>query len=158
MYIIHNYLIRYNHKLSAVESCTSGLVSSIITYHSESSKFFENGLVVYSDNAKIKNLKIDEEKLKKFTAVSEEICNDMLINYQKITNSDFVLATTGYADYYKNIQNSSLIFLGIKLFDKAPIIIKKKYNNDRNTNRIIATEDLIELLIENLPNINYNIA
>ena len=151
MYIFHNYLIKYNYKLSTTESCTAGLLSCLMIYYSGSSNFFKKGFVVYSDEAKTEILKIKRKTLEKFTAVSEEVCSEMLINCQKLNNTDISLATTGYADYYNNIQNNGLIFLGVKFLNNPPIIIKKEYYSGRNKNLIEAIEDLINLIIENLP-------
>jgi PncC family amidohydrolase len=151
MYIFHKYLIQYSYKLSVAESSTAGLLSYLMTYYSESSNFFKKGFIVYSNEAKIEILKIKHETLEEFKEVSEEVCSEMLINCQKLNNTDISLATTGYADYYNNIQNNGLIFLGVKFLNNPPIIINRKYNSGRNENRFQAIEDLINLIIENLP-------
>ena len=150
MYIFHKYLIQYNYKLSVAESSTAGLLSYLMTYYSGSSNFFKKGFIVYSNEAKIEILKIKHETLEAFTAVSEEVCSEMLINCQKLNNTDISLATTGYADYYNNVKSDGLIFLGVKFTDKPPIIIKKEYHSGRNENRFKAIGDLINLIIKNL--------
>ena len=52
-------LIKKKLKISFVESCTGGLLASSITSISGASKIFDIGLVTYSNQAKIKLLKIN---------------------------------------------------------------------------------------------------
>ena len=51
-------LIKKNLKISFAESCTGGLLSSVITSISGSSKIFTFGMVAYSNQTKINNLKV----------------------------------------------------------------------------------------------------
>mgnify|MGYP000863133522 FL=1 len=57
-------------KISFVESCTGGLLSSAITSISGSSKVFTLGLVTYSNQSKINNLKIPKKTIIKHGAIS----------------------------------------------------------------------------------------
>ena len=61
--------------LSITESCTGGLLSSAITSVSGSSKVFSMGLVTYSNEAKIKILKVSKIIIKKHGAVSHQCCS-----------------------------------------------------------------------------------
>ena len=61
-------------KISFVESCTGGLLSSCITSISGSSKVFTLGLITYSNQAKINILKVPKEIIIKHGAVSYETC------------------------------------------------------------------------------------
>ena len=53
-------LIKKKLKISFVESCTGGLLSSSITSISGASKVFNLGFVTYSNQAKIKVLKVNK--------------------------------------------------------------------------------------------------
>ncbi len=65
-------LIKKRLKISFAESCTGGLLASSITSISGSSKVFNLGLVTYSNQAKIKFLKVNKNIIKKYGAVSHE--------------------------------------------------------------------------------------
>ena len=65
-------------KISFAESCTGGLLASSITSISGSSKVFTLGLVTYSNQAKIKVLKINKRIILKYGAVSYETCLNMV--------------------------------------------------------------------------------
>ena len=67
-------------KISFAESCTGGLLASTITSFSGASKVFNLGLITYSNRAKIKVLKINQNIIKKYGAVSSECCFAMVKN------------------------------------------------------------------------------
>ncbi len=71
---LHKKLIKKKITLSAAESCTGGLLSSKFTRLSGSSKYFQMGLVTYSNNAKIKILKVNKNVIDKYGSVSPECC------------------------------------------------------------------------------------
>ena len=72
-------------KISFVESCTGGLLASSITSISGASKVFNLGLVTYSNQAKIKILKVNKNIIKKYGAVSRECCSAMVKNLSRIS-------------------------------------------------------------------------
>ena len=57
-------LIKNKLKISIAESCTGGLLSHNLTSVSGSSKVFDFGLVTYSNQSKIKILKVNKKLLK----------------------------------------------------------------------------------------------
>ncbi len=57
-------------KLATAESCTGGLISSLITSISGSSQIFELSFVTYSNQSKIDLLKVDPKRIREFGAVS----------------------------------------------------------------------------------------
>ena len=66
--------------LSVAESCTGGMLSSIITSISGSSKVFNLGLITYSNKTKIDILKVPRGIINKYGAVSNECCLSMVKN------------------------------------------------------------------------------
>ena len=89
--------IRGNLTISIAESITGGLISSIVTDTPGSSKFFLGSIVSYSDYSKIKLLDIDKSVLKRYGAVSREVCLNMARKVREIFDSDYSLSVTGYA-------------------------------------------------------------
>ena len=81
-------LIKKKIKISVVESCTGGLLASAITSISGASKIFNLGLVTYSNQAKIKILKVNKNIIKRFGAVSYECCYEMVNNLSKISKTN----------------------------------------------------------------------
>ena len=64
--------------MSFAESCTGGLLSSLITSFPNSSKIFTIGYVTYSNLSKQKTLGVKNKILKKYGAVSREVAKEMV--------------------------------------------------------------------------------
>tara|TARA_Y100000590_G_scaffold414783_1_gene511964 strand:+ start:470 stop:961 length:492 start_codon:yes stop_codon:yes gene_type:complete len=90
-------LIKKKLKISTAESCTGGLLSSAITSVKGSSKVFSLGLVVYSNRSKNIILKIPKKVIKKYGAVSLQVCLAMAKNIKKISKTNISISITGIA-------------------------------------------------------------
>ena len=90
-------LIEKNFVISTAESCTGGLVSSMLTDISGSSAYTKLNFVTYSNEAKHKILGVSNETLENFGAVSEECAKEMAEGLMNKTNCDIALCTTGIA-------------------------------------------------------------
>ena len=112
-------------KISFAESCTGGMLSSAITSVSGSSKVFNLGLVTYSNETKIKVLKISKKFIRKYGAVSEQVCRAMVKNVSKIGKAKISISVTGIAGPKGGTRKKpvGLVYVGIKKDNK--IIIKK---------------------------------
>ncbi len=84
-------------KLAVAESITGGLISDLITNVPGSSEYFEQGVVVYSNKAKVEILKIPENVIDTEGAVSETIAKYMAEGIKRIAKTDLGIAVTGYA-------------------------------------------------------------
>ena len=120
--------------VSFAESCTGGLLASSITSISGSSKVFNMGLVTYSNNAKVKLLKVPKKTISKYGAVSYETCLSMVKNLSKISKSNISISITGVAGPNGGTKEKpvGLVYIGLKKGSK--IIIKK--NLFKNKKRI----------------------
>ena len=81
--------------LSVAESVTAGGLASELTKIAGSSKVFKGGVIAYSDEVKISELKISKADLKKYTAVSEEIAIAMAQGVRLKLKTDYAISTTG---------------------------------------------------------------
>ena len=117
--------------VSFAESCTGGLLSSTITSISGSSKVFNMGLVTYSNNAKVKLLKVPKKTINKYGAVSYETCLSMVKNLSKISKSNISISITGVAGPNGGTKEKpiGLVYIGLKKGRK--IIIKKNLFNSK---------------------------
>ena len=113
-------------KISLAESCTGGLLASNITSVSGASKIFTLGLVTYSNQSKIKILKVPKKIIIKHGAVSYETCLSMVQNLSKISRSNISLSITGIAGPKGGTKNKpvGLVYIGIK---KGTKILIRKY-------------------------------
>ena len=123
MKILLKKLIKKNLKISVAESCTGGLLASKITSISGASKIFNLGLVTYSNQSKIKILKINEKIIKKYGAVSHECCLAMVKNLSKISKANISVSITGIAGPKGGTKQKpvGLVYIGIKKGNKTQI-------------------------------------
>ena len=123
---IVNLLKKKRLKISFAESCTGGLLSSLITSISGSSKVFTLGLVTYSNQSKINILKVPKKKIIKHGAVSYETCLSMVINLNKIAKTNISVSITGVAGPKGGTKQKpvGLVYIGIKKNNKTLV---KKY-------------------------------
>lgn len=94
---IAKVLTERNLTLAVVETTTGGLISSRLTSVPGSSKFYLIGLIAYSKSSKTTSLKINQDLLDKFGAVSEDVAMAMAHQIRALTNVDIGLAETGIA-------------------------------------------------------------
>ena len=116
-------LIKKKLKISIAESCTGGLLASSITSISGASKVFNIGLVTYSNQAKIKFLKVNKNIIKKYGAVSHECCSAMVKNLSRISKANINVSITGIAGPKGGTKQKpvGLVYIGIKKGDKIQI-------------------------------------
>ncbi len=110
-------------KISFAESCTGGLLASSITSISGASKVFNLGFVTYSNQAKIKILKVNKNIIKKYGAVSHECCLAMVKNLSKISKANISVSITGIAGPKGGTKEKpvGLVYIGVKKGNKMQV-------------------------------------
>ena len=116
-------LIKKKLKISVAESCTGGLLASKITSISGASKIFNLGFITYSNQSKIKILKVDKKIIKKYGAVSHQCCRAMVNNLSKISKTNINVSITGIAGPRGGTKNKpvGLVYIGIKKGNKIEV-------------------------------------
>ena len=115
--------------ISTAESCTGGMIASkLIEVPGISTNFIE-GIVSYSNEAKIKRLKVKKETLEKYGAVSEEVAREMLAGLK----TDVGISTTGIAGPGGGTKDKpvGLVYIGIKVKDEVKVF-RRELKGDRN--------------------------
>ena len=84
-------------KLTCAESCTGGLLASVLTEVSGSSKWFDMGFITYSNDAKHKLLGVELATLAQFGAVSEQTAAQMAKGALIKSGATYALSVTGIA-------------------------------------------------------------
>ena len=113
-------------KIAFAESCSGGLLSSTITSVSGSSKVFTLGLIAYSNQSKIKVLKVPKNIIRKYGSVSEPVCLAMVKNLNKISKTNISVSITGIAGPSggTKMKPVGLVYVGIKKSNRTEV---KKY-------------------------------
>ena len=113
-------------KIAFAESCSGGLLSSTITSVSGSSKVFTLGLIAYSNQSKIKVLKVPKNIIRKYGSVSEPVCLAMVKNVSRIGKTNMSVSITGIAGPSGGSKKKpvGLVYVGIKKSNRTEV---KKY-------------------------------
>ena len=133
--LLHKKLIKKKLTISVAESCTGGLLAHNLTKLANSSKYFQMGLTTYSNQAKIKILKVNKNIIKKYGAVSKECCKSMVQNLSKISKSKINISITGIAGPGGGSKDKpiGLVYIGMKKGNKRII----KENKFKSKNRFL---------------------
>ena len=94
---LQRVLVEKRMTLTTAESCTGGLIASLITKEAGSSQVFGAGFVTYANTAKQQVLHVSEETINSHGAVSEGVVRAMLLGALTKANADIGIAVSGVA-------------------------------------------------------------
>ena len=147
--LLHKKLIKNKLTISVAESCTGGLLAHNLTKLANSSKYFQMGLTTYSNQAKIKILKVNKNIIKKFGAVSKECCKSMVQNLSKISKSRINISITGIAGPGGASKNKpiGLVYIGVKI-GKTILIKENRFKSiNRNSIQKLTVREVIKIVL-----------
>lgn len=146
--VLINLLKKKKITLSAAESCTGGMLAQKITSISGASKIFKFSIVTYSNQSKVKYLKVPLKIIKKYGSVSKQCCNSMVNNLAKISKSKLNIAITGIAGPKggSEFKPVGLVYIGIKKGAKIEVYKYLFKNKNRNYIRVNSVEKSLDLI------------
>ncbi|UVE48918.1 CinA family protein [Haloferax larsenii] len=103
------------HTVATAESCTGGLIGSLLTDVPGSSDYFDRSLVTYSYDAKRHELAVSREALDEDGAVSEAVAREMAAGVRDVVDTTWGVATTGIAGPEGGLPGKPVgtVFVGI---------------------------------------------
>lgn len=136
-------LAKLKKTVAVAESITAGGLAAALTEIAGASKVFLGGVIVYSDEAKIKQLGISKKLIAEYTAVSEQVALEMANSVRKKFGSDYAIATTGVAGPKSAYgQKPGTVWLAIT-DGKSTLTIPLSLSGDRESVRNAAIESAI---------------
>ena len=130
-----NLMEAANLTLSTAESCTGGYIAHLITKHPGSSKVYQGGAVVYSNDLKESVLGVSSETLRQFGAVSEETVREMAQGALDHFKTDYAVSVSGIAGPGGELPNKPVGTVWIAVAHKAGVVSKGfKFGNKRIQN------------------------
>ena len=138
--------------VATAESCTGGLVASLITDVSGSSEYFQTGFVTYANETKMSMLGVLEETLVQHGAVSEATISEMLDGTLKKSGADYAIAISGVAGPTGGTEEKPVGTVYIGVADRGHQNIKRfQFGKNRILNKemsAFSSLNLLRLLIE----------
>lgn len=95
--VVGEKLAQQGKTIAVAESCTGGCLAKLLTDIAGASRYFTYGLVTYSNNAKIGELDVEPDLIKKYGSVSEQVAKAMAEGARKKAGTDFAIGITGIA-------------------------------------------------------------
>lgn len=146
-------LARRQLRLVTAESCTGGLAAARFTARPGASRFFQMGLVTYSDRAKQELLGVRPETLTRHGAVSEAVAGEMVEG--ALGRGDAALAITGIAGPGGGSPRKPVgtVWIGAGVGEERAIRMFH-FEGDRDRVReasVVAAAELLESLLEAAP-------
>ncbi len=147
--ILYEFLTKKNLTLAVAESCTGGLVQQLITSVPGASKYFNGGIVSYSNEIKINQLKVKSETIDKSGAVSVETAAEMALGVRTEFKADIGISVTGIAGPEGGSKEKPVGTVCFGISDKSQLLTTKVvFNGTRDSIRFKAAEFVIIYLIK----------
>lgn len=98
-------------KLATAESCTGGLLSSLLTDVEGTSHVFDRGFVTYSKRSKCDLLGVPAEMIRQHGAVSEQVARAMAFGALQGSDARVAFAITGFTGKGSSTQEAGLVHM-----------------------------------------------
>ncbi len=146
-HVVARLLIDRGLTLSVAESCTGGLIANLLTNISGSSKYFERGIISYSNAAKVEILKVNEDIISQYGAVSLEVARQMAEGVKSTSGTDLGLAVTGIMGPTGASTDKPIGLVYIGLCDEKVCTAKKfNFGDDRILNKQRTAQAAMDML------------
>tara|TARA_B100000674_G_scaffold206007_1_gene168340 strand:+ start:125 stop:553 length:429 start_codon:yes stop_codon:yes gene_type:complete len=134
--------------LATAESCTGGLIASLITAIEGSSDVFDRGFVTYSNDAKTDCLGVPISLINKFGAVSKQVAKAMADGALANSGAHLSLSVTGIAGPGGGTQEKpvGLVCIASALIRSDTIVEKHIFSGDRDAVRNKTVAQAITML------------
>lgn len=138
--------------LSSAESCTGGKFAAAVTDIPGISAVFQRGLVTYSNQAKMDELGVKAETLKKYGAVSEETAMEMVEGLRRVSGSDVCVSVTGIAGPGggSDAKPVGLVYIGFVYGDKKLCRKLQTGDDSRQWNRQYSLLSMLDIINKNI--------
>ena len=141
--VIVDTLKRAMQTVAVAESCTGGKIASRITSVAGASNVFELGLCTYSNKQKVEILDVSQDTIEEYTEVSSQVAAQMAENVRIKAESDYGVATTGYAG--PGGKDVGLVYVAVATKDKT-YVVKHHFAGSREVVINLASQYALDLL------------
>ena len=137
--------------LATAESCTGGKIAATLSAVSGASNYFKGSVVSYATQTKIDVLGVSKATIDQYSVVSAEVAKEMALGVQKLTKSDYAIATTGNAGPSKgeSVAELGTVFIAIATPNE---IFTEEFNFGQPREKVIdrAVSKALELIYKEI--------
>ncbi|KGK00425.1 CinA family nicotinamide mononucleotide deamidase-related protein [Thalassotalea sp. ND16A] len=120
-------LTENNKTITTAESCTGGIIASLLTGIAGSSNVFNAGFVTYSNKMKTKLTQVSEDTLNQHGAVSEAVVIEMVKGALQVSGADYGIAVSGIAGPDGGTKEKPVGTVWLAWGDKANVRTQRLY-------------------------------
>lgn len=145
--IVLYYLQMRGATLAVAESCTGGLLSERLTRVSGSSRAFQGGAVVYSNELKTQLADVPEELIEEHGAVSRDVAEALAHGVRRRASATIGVGITGIAGPSGGTEEKPVgtVYIGID-DGKEQTVVERHFRGDRERIRYLATQQALDML------------
>lgn len=150
--VVGECLARTGRFLAVAESCTGGLLASLITEVPGSSRYFTHGWVTYSNQAKNTELQVPREMIDQYGAVSEQVALAMARGARRRSGADYAISITGIAGPGGGSDQKpvGLVYIAVDGPEGAEVS-RNIFSSDRSLVRLRSAQTALNVLRLKLP-------
>jgi len=135
--------------LVTAESCTGGMLASLLTDVEGCGHAFERGFVPYTDEAKEASLGVPADVLRRFTAVSAQVAEAMVRGALGRSRGDVAVSITGFAGRGAPGEEPGLVFFAVQRRGGTTTIHEAHFGDiGRGPVRLACLRQALEMLRE----------
>ena len=144
---LHTLLWKNKETVSTAESCTGGNIAASLTSLPGSSSYFMGGMVVYTEESKMKFLGVKKETLDTYTVYSEEVAREMVKGVCEAFGTTYGIGVTGVAGPSGGAPEHPVgtIFIAVGTPDEM-VVNKRTVDEGRERNIEYATCEALQML------------
>ena len=133
--------------ISCAESCTGGLLTSLLTDVSGSSSYVMGSVVSYSDDVKMRILNVASDTLNTYGAVYEETAREMAEGGRRLIQTDIGAAVTGIAGPGGGSAEKSvgLVYIAVSSGVNT-MVVKNQFDGSRSENKFASVRKALEMI------------
>jgi nicotinamide-nucleotide amidase len=142
-------LVAQHRTLSLCESCTAGMLSSVVTQVPGSSRYFLGGIVAYDNSVKQNIVGVEHATIETHGAVSQEVAEEMAEGTRVRVNSDICVSITGIAGPEGGSEEKPVGLIFVAVAQQGAICTSQyRFSGPRDAVRRKACQAALELLIQ----------
>lgn len=136
-----SFLEKYQLRLTTAESCTAGLMASMVADVQGSGHVLESGFIVYSPESKNSLLGVSFQTMQTYGLTSEEVAREMAVGALKLSKAAIVLANTGLAEADGAMNGVQCFACAMSVNDHEGVVSETvKFDGERNEVRAAAAQ------------------
>lgn len=146
--VIVDLLSSRGETLATAESCTGGFLANRITNIAGASRVFLAGIVTYANEAKVRELGVDADLIRRHGAVSHEVAAAMAKGALNVTGANHALATTGIAGPEGGTDEKPVgtVYAALATKEGFARVERHRFPTDRETFKFLASQAALDLL------------